>query len=131
MESFDEKGYERPNGLEEEEEETSREMDNEKVRVSLTVHEEILKKMIQKDLGETGYDEYETFKGAEKIPIEASKAKKKRNKKKKNKGGEANKDIDAVTPENTSSSSKPIENKNEKENALLNREKKKDLFSKD
>ena len=105
-------------------------MDNEKVRVSLTVHEEILKKMIQKDLGDTGYDEYETFKGAEKIPIETAKTKKKRNKKKKNKG-EANKDTGAVTPEAASSSSKPIENKSEKENALLNREKKKDLFSKE
>lgn len=124
IESIDENGYERPSGLEEEEE-ISREIDNERVRVSLTVQEELLKKMIQRDLIDTGIDD-DDFKGEEEIDAVNTKSKKKKNKKKKNKSN-TKKDIEGEdTMEGTPSSD---DKNNEKEN-ISSGKSKKDFMSK-
>lgn len=127
IESIDEKGYERPSGLEEDDE-ISREHDNERVRVSLTVREELFKKMMQRDSMEgLCIDDEECQE--EEIEAVITKSKKKKNKKKKNKDSKKNVETEGNTNE-FPNGEKQSENNDGKENIHSNKEKKRDFMSK-
>jgi len=126
IESIDEKGYERPNGLEEDDE-ISREPENERVRVSLTVREALFKKMMQTNSIEgLCIDDEECQE--EEIEAVITKSKKKKNKKKKNKDSKKNNETD-INANEMSTGDKHAENKAEKENIPCNKDKKRDFMS--
>jgi len=125
IESIDEKGYERPNGLEEDDE-ISREPENERVRVSLTVREALFKKMMQTNSIEgLCIDDEECQE--EEIEAVITKSKKKKNKKKKNKDSKKNNETD-INANEMSTGDKHAENKAEKENIPCNKDKKRDFM---
>lgn len=126
-----EKEYERQSAFEKED--NIREADNERVRVSLTVQEELFKKMIQRDWMETGLDdeEYRTDSEVQQVSTKTKK-KKKKNKSKKNKA-EAQKESDGAKEgheeEFPSASTNDTVVDEEKENVPASGGKKKDFFS--
>ena len=128
IEYIDEKEYEGQSSLDEDDD--IRENDNEKIRVSLTVQEELFKKMIQRDWIETGLDDEEYRIHEDNHPV-STKTKKKKKKNKKNKA-EASK----VTGEGTNQVDPTLNNNNkegivlqEKENISSMEVKKKDYLS--
>lgn len=101
-------------------------MENERVRVSLTVREELLQKMIHKDLGDT--DDDQKVQGIDGTQEAMTKPKKKKNKKKKNKG--AKKEGENLNnPEIQTNNDKTVENCKENENIQPKGGKKKDYLS--
>jgi len=97
--------------------------DDERVRVSLTVEEELFKKMMQRDLIDAGIDDGEDEEELEgEIETVNTKAKKKRNKKKKNK---AKNNAEIKTAEETPNNDGK---KDEKENLPFNNKIKNDLI---
>lgn len=95
--------------------------DDERVRVSLTVEEELFKKMMQRDLIDAGIDDGEDDEELEGETVN-TKAKKKRNKKKKNK---AKNNAEIKTAEETPNNDGK---KDEKENLPFNNKLKNDLI---
>ena len=99
--------------------------DDERVRVSLTVEEELFKKMMQRDLIDAGIDDGEDEEELEgEVETVNTKAKKKRNKKKKNK---AKNNAEIKTAEETPNNDGK---RDEKENLPFNNKIKHDLISK-
>ena len=102
-------------------------MENERVRVSLTVREELLQKMIHKDLVDTDDDQNAQM-GTDGTQEVITKSKKKKNKKKKNKA--AKKEGEGLENPEAASTDKTVEHCKENENIQPKVGKKKDYLSK-